>query len=80
MNGLVVSVLTGMLLSTTPIDYSLVITDGSSHGMVVGIHPSGRVELGPGVTLDEASQRFWTAVEKVAPGICAEVVKRQEVK
>lgn len=33
---------------------------------ILVIHPDGRVEIGEGVTIDEASMVFWNAVRKTA--------------
>lgn len=68
----------GLLLQQTPQKYSLIIGhDFSANSFTVAIRPNGSVELGPGVTIDEASRRFWDAVETVAPGTCAEILKRR---
>lgn len=37
-------------------------------GILFTIRPNGSIELGEGVTLDEAAQKFWDAVASVAPG------------
>ena len=48
---------------------SLAYSGGRRHGPVFTIHPDGRVELGEGVSLDEASRAFWDMVKSLAPHI-----------
>lgn len=37
---------------------------GEDGKRLVTLHPDGRVELGEGASLDEATQTFWSAVEQ----------------
>lgn len=39
---------------------------GDGGGLLVAVHPDGRLEYGPGYEPDEAARRFWDGVEQYA--------------
>jgi hypothetical protein len=45
-------------------------------GVIVAIHPDGTVELGPGVSADEAARGFWDAVLRMADGMLSSAAWR----
>lgn len=45
---------------------------------VVTIHSDGHITLAEGVTLDEASQAFWRAMEEGGPGTCERILKERK--
>lgn len=54
-----------MTTSAVNKEYALYITDTSGR-LVVCVDYTGKVEIGSHLTLDEASQAFWTSLKAVA--------------
>ena len=47
-----------------------IVITGTDSQPLVTIHPNGQLEYGPGYTPDEAAQRFWDALRRLAPARC----------
>lgn len=63
-------------LNLVPAGY-VVFYNGESRE-IVRITKDGRVELGPGVSLDEATSTFWKGVEQMMPGACEQILKERK--
>ena len=50
---------------------------GEAQKEIFRVEPDGRIVLGPGASLDDASLAFWRVVDRLNPGMCREIIKER---
>lgn len=56
--------------------YYIIVSDQEKE--IVRITKDGRVVLGPGASLDDASLEFWRALETSMPGMCQQILDSRQ--